>query len=81
MLRRALDALMYFAARAIETTPAAIGRDFRDLEIETDDGERWPEPVANPPHRARIHGAPPILLVNATHDPSTPYPWAHDLLH
>jgi pimeloyl-ACP methyl ester carboxylesterase len=42
---------------------------------------RWPEPVANPPHRARIHGAPPILLVNATHDPSTPYRWAHDLLH
>jgi fermentation-respiration switch protein FrsA (DUF1100 family) len=40
MLRRALNALMYFPARAIDTTPAAIGRDFRDLEIETDDGER-----------------------------------------
>jgi TAP-like protein len=36
----------------------------------------WPEPVANPPHRPRIHGAPPILLVSATHDPSTPYVWA-----
>jgi pimeloyl-ACP methyl ester carboxylesterase len=41
---------------------------------------RWPEPLANPPHGARIHGAPPILLVNATHDPSTPYRWAHHLL-
>jgi hypothetical protein len=40
MLRRALNALMYFPARAIETTPAAVGRDFRDLEIETHDGER-----------------------------------------
>jgi pimeloyl-ACP methyl ester carboxylesterase len=40
----------------------------------------WPAPTPNPPHRARIHGAPPILLVNATHDPSTPYRWAHDLL-
>jgi pimeloyl-ACP methyl ester carboxylesterase len=41
---------------------------------------RWPEPLANPPHRATIHGAPPILLVSATHDPSTPYRWAHHLL-
>ena len=41
----------------------------------------WPAPLANPPHRARIRGAPPILLVNATHDPATPYRWAHDLLH
>jgi pimeloyl-ACP methyl ester carboxylesterase len=41
----------------------------------------WPVPPANPPHRARIHGAPPILLANSTHDPSTPYRWAHNLLH
>jgi len=41
---------------------------------------RWPAPLANPPHRARIHGAPPILLANATHDPSTPYRWAQNLL-
>jgi pimeloyl-ACP methyl ester carboxylesterase len=41
---------------------------------------RWPVPLANPPHRADVDGAPPILLVNATHDPSTPYRWAHDLL-
>jgi pimeloyl-ACP methyl ester carboxylesterase len=37
---------------------------------------RWPVPTANPPHRVRVHGAPPMLLVNATHDPSTPYRWA-----
>jgi pimeloyl-ACP methyl ester carboxylesterase len=41
---------------------------------------RWPVPVANPPHRAHISGAPPILLVSATHDPSTPYRWAQDVL-
>jgi pimeloyl-ACP methyl ester carboxylesterase len=37
---------------------------------------RWPVPVANPPHRAAIRGAPPILLVSASHDPSTSYVWA-----
>jgi TAP-like protein len=41
---------------------------------------RWPVPISNPTHRARIRGAPPILLANATHDPSTPYVWAHGLL-
>ncbi|HEY4277108.1 MAG TPA: alpha/beta hydrolase [Conexibacter sp.] len=40
---------------------------------------RWPVPAANPPHRLQIRGAPPILLVNATHDPSTPYVWAQDV--
>jgi pimeloyl-ACP methyl ester carboxylesterase len=40
---------------------------------------RWPVPLANPPRRIRIHGAPPILLVGATHDPSTAYVWAHGL--
>jgi pimeloyl-ACP methyl ester carboxylesterase len=39
----------------------------------------WPARPANPPHRVRIHGAPTILLVNATHDPSTPYRWAHSV--
>ena len=37
---------------------------------------RWPVPQANPQHVPRIHGAPPILLVSATHDPSTSYVWA-----
>jgi TAP-like protein len=36
-------------------------------------------PTSNPPHRVNIHRAPPILLVNATHDPSTPYVWAQDV--
>jgi pimeloyl-ACP methyl ester carboxylesterase len=39
----------------------------------------WPVPVANPPHLADVRGVPPILLVNATHDPSTAYEWAHAL--
>ena len=41
---------------------------------------RWPASLPNPPHRVRVHGAPPILLVNSTHDPSTPYRWAHHVL-
>jgi pimeloyl-ACP methyl ester carboxylesterase len=39
----------------------------------------WPEPAANPPHRARVRQAPPTLIVNATHDPSTSYLWALSL--
>jgi hypothetical protein len=41
---------------------------------------RWPVPVANPPHRVMVRGAPPILLAASTHDPSTAYVWAHELL-
>jgi pimeloyl-ACP methyl ester carboxylesterase len=36
----------------------------------------WPAPLVNPPHLAGVHGAPPILIVNSTHDPSTSYRWA-----
>src|SRR5215210_2523682 len=39
----------------------------------------WPVPLVNPPNFADVRGAPPILLVNATHDPSTSYEWAHSL--
>jgi pimeloyl-ACP methyl ester carboxylesterase len=41
---------------------------------------RWPVPLANPPHRPEIRGAPPILLVSARHDPSTSYVWARRVL-
>jgi pimeloyl-ACP methyl ester carboxylesterase len=40
----------------------------------------WPLPMVNPPHRARIRGTTNILLVNATHDPSTPYVMARNVL-
>jgi pimeloyl-ACP methyl ester carboxylesterase len=40
----------------------------------------WPVPLVNPPHPADVHGAPPILIVNSTHDPSTSYRWAVGLL-
>ncbi|MCX5215040.1 alpha/beta hydrolase [Kitasatospora sp. NBC_00240] len=36
----------------------------------------WPAPVVNPPRPATVRHAPPILITNATHDPSTAYPWA-----
>ncbi|MFC9324216.1 alpha/beta hydrolase [Kitasatospora sp. NPDC057015] len=36
----------------------------------------WPAPVVNPPRPAVVRHAPPILITNATHDPSTAYPWA-----
>ncbi|MFF9020448.1 alpha/beta hydrolase [Streptomyces eurythermus] len=33
-------------------------------------------PAANPQHRLDVHGAPPVLVSNALHDPATGYPWA-----
>jgi pimeloyl-ACP methyl ester carboxylesterase len=36
----------------------------------------WPAPVVNPPQPIRVQDAPPILITNATHDPSTAYPLA-----
>ncbi|MBL1083388.1 alpha/beta fold hydrolase [Streptomyces actinomycinicus] len=33
-------------------------------------------PTANPQRRLDAHGAPPILVSNALHDPATGYPWA-----
>jgi uncharacterized protein len=38
--RAALGALLYFPSREIVETPAAAGLAFRDLDLETDDGER-----------------------------------------
>ncbi len=35
-----------------------------------------PAPIPNPQHRLRVDGTPPLLLVNALHDPATGYPWA-----
>jgi pimeloyl-ACP methyl ester carboxylesterase len=39
----------------------------------------WPLPPANPPRPLDVRGAPPILIVNATHDANTSYKWAHVL--
>jgi hypothetical protein len=39
----------------------------------------WPLSGTNPPSRLDIRGAAPILLVNATHDASTTYKWAHQV--
>lgn len=36
-------------------------------------------PTADPQHRLTAHGAPPILLSNAVHDPATGYPWAESV--
>jgi pimeloyl-ACP methyl ester carboxylesterase len=36
----------------------------------------WPRPKTDPRHFLDINGAPPSLIVNATHDPSTSYVWA-----
>lgn len=38
----------------------------------------WPVPVTNPPRPVDVHGVR-TLIVNATHDPSTPYSWALSL--
>ncbi len=40
----------------------------------------WPVPMNNPPQRLTIKNTPPILLVNANHDPSTAFAWANNVL-
>jgi len=37
----------------------------------------WPVPPANPSRALNVHGVPPVLIVNATHDANTTYKWAH----
>ena len=39
----------------------------------------WPRPKHQPRRTFRARGAPPTLIVNATHDPSTTYEWALSL--
>ncbi|MEU4690161.1 alpha/beta hydrolase [Actinoplanes sp. NPDC023714] len=39
----------------------------------------WPQPVANPPHRLRVHTRTPLLLINARHDPRSGYEWARNV--
>ncbi len=41
----------------------------------------WPVPVTNPPRPLVVEGAPPILIVNATYDPSTSMQWALEMSH
>ncbi|MET8763428.1 alpha/beta hydrolase [Lentzea sp. NPDC004782] len=38
-----------------------------------------PGAPANPPHRLNIPDAPKILVINAKHDPTTPYEWAANI--
>jgi pimeloyl-ACP methyl ester carboxylesterase len=37
----------------------------------------WPVPPSNPSRALDVRGAPPVLIVNATHDSNTGYKWAH----
>jgi pimeloyl-ACP methyl ester carboxylesterase len=39
----------------------------------------WPVPPSNPSRALDVREAPPILIVNATHDANTTYKWAHVL--
>jgi uncharacterized protein len=51
VIRSALNSLLYFPSRVIHETPAAVGLAFRELTIETEDGERlraWWLPVGSP---------------------------------
>ena len=40
----------------------------------------WPALVQNPPQNANMHGALPILIINAKNNPKTSYIWANSLL-
>jgi pimeloyl-ACP methyl ester carboxylesterase len=39
----------------------------------------WPKPVANPQHRLKVGTTAPIMMLNAVHDPATPYAWARSV--
>lgn len=39
----------------------------------------WPGRVGNPQHRTDADDAPPILIMNALHDPATGYEWARSV--
>ena len=69
-----------FAARLTLARKLAplLGGDVQTMRI-ISDCVGWPRPPANPRHDLHIKGAPPILIVNANHDPSTAYPWALNL--
>jgi uncharacterized protein len=61
VLRSALNSLLYFPSRDIHETPAAVGLGFRELTLETEDGERlhaWWIPAGSPSpgHVLLCHG-------------------------
>ncbi|SDZ63617.1 alpha/beta hydrolase fold [Asanoa ishikariensis] len=39
----------------------------------------WQGTVNNPQHRLRVNTSTPLLLINAQHDPATPYAWARNV--
>lgn len=39
----------------------------------------WPVPPTSTPHKLKVTGLPPILVVSTTHDPATPYQAGVDL--
>ncbi|MET7708374.1 alpha/beta hydrolase [Micromonospora sp. NPDC005413] len=39
----------------------------------------WQGKVNNPQHRLRVNTSVPLLLINAQHDPATPYSWARNV--
>ncbi|MWA05595.1 alpha/beta fold hydrolase [Actinomadura sp. LD22] len=39
----------------------------------------WPKPVANPQHRLKVRAEAPVMMLNAVHDPATPYAWARSV--
>ncbi|GAA4589127.1 pimeloyl-ACP methyl ester carboxylesterase [Actinoplanes octamycinicus] len=67
---RAYRKLIEIAAKAAPDVPYGAGM----AAVRTCLG--WPQPVANPPHRLRVHTRTPLLVFNAVHDPRTPYDWA-----
>ncbi|AEV87226.1 transporter [Actinoplanes sp. SE50] len=67
---RAYQRLLAITAKVSPDVPYGAGM----LAIRTCLG--WPQPLANPPHRLDVHTRTPLLLLNAVHDPRTPYGWA-----
>jgi pimeloyl-ACP methyl ester carboxylesterase len=39
----------------------------------------WPLKATNPRRHLHVRGVPPVLIINATHDPNTTYAWAYGI--
>lgn len=71
------DALSAKVARARAVSPHLGGATQTGRMISACIG--WPRPRGNPRRPIHVRGAPPILIVNANHDPSTSYAWARKM--
>lgn len=66
--------LARYTAEARAVAPHMRGSSLAEFAVTSCLG--WPTGVNNPQHRLKVRNAPPLLMLNALHDPATGYNWA-----